>query len=92
VRLHLERLVELEYLELRHGRLGSSFVYELMIDAAAPEAVAHIGLLDVEELRKRHGYDAKVAGFAAGVAGQNGRVAGGGATPPPPATALRAVV
>ena len=32
VRAHLERLIELEYLELRHGRLGSSFVYELMID------------------------------------------------------------
>jgi len=84
VRLHLERLVELEYLELRHGRLGSSFVYELMIDANAPEAVAHIGLIDVAELRKTYGYDAKVAGFAPGVAGQKGEVAGGGKTTPPP--------
>ncbi len=84
VRLHLERLVELEYLELRHGRLGSSFVYELMIDAATPEAVAHIGLIDVAELRKKHPYDGKVAGFLQGVAGQRGEVAGGGQTPPPP--------
>jgi hypothetical protein len=84
VRLHLERLVELEYLELRHGHLGSSFVYELMIDANAPEAVAHIGLIDVETLRKKYNYEGKVAGFDPGVAGQNGEVAGGGKTPPPP--------
>ena len=84
VRTHLERLVELEYLELRHGRLGSSFVYELMIDAETPETVAHIGLLDVETLRKKYGYGAKVADFAPGVAGQNREVAGGGKTPPPP--------
>jgi hypothetical protein len=90
VRVHLERLVELEYLELRHGRLGSSFVYELMLDANTPEAVAHIGLIDVETLRGGatlpHGYGAKVAGFAVGVAGQNGRVAGGGAMLPPSLT------
>jgi len=83
VRVHLERLVELEYLELRHGRLGSSFVYELMLDAAAPEAALHIGLIDVETLRRAHGYGGKVAGFRPGVAGQNGGVAGGGQTPPP---------
>jgi hypothetical protein len=90
VRVHLERLVELEYLELRHGRLGSSFVYELMLDANTPEAVAHIGLIDVETLRGGatlpHAYGAKVAGFALGVAGQNGRVAGGGAMLPPALT------
>jgi len=83
VRAHLDRLTELEYLEMRHGRLGSSFVYELMIDAATPEAVAHIGLIDIAELRKKHAYGDRVAGFDPGVAGQNGRVAGGGETPPP---------
>ena len=98
VRLHLERLVELEILELRHGRLGGSFVYELMIDADAPEHVAHIRLIDVETLRGRvgedhaqngggalpHGYGAGVAGFGPGVAGETGEVAEGGGTPPPP--------
>jgi hypothetical protein len=83
VRVHLERLVELEYLELRHSRLGSSFVYELMLDAAAPEAALHIGLIDVETLRRAHGYGGKVAGFGPGVAGKNGGVAGGGQTLPP---------
>jgi len=83
VRVHLERLVELEYLELRHGKLGGGFVYELMIDAHAPAHVAHIGLIDVEELRKKYAYGAGVAGFGEGVAGQNGGLAGGGETPPP---------
>jgi DNA primase len=82
VRAHLERLIELEYLELRHGRLGSSFVYELMVNPEAPEDVAHIGLIDVADLR--HAYDGRVAGFEVGVAGQTGGVAGGGETPPPP--------
>ena len=33
VRVHLERLVELEYLAIRHGRLGSQFVYEMLLRA-----------------------------------------------------------
>ena len=84
VRLHLDRLVELEILELRHGRLGGSFVYELMIDADAPEHVAHIRLIDVETLRTACNYGAGVAVFKPGVAGQNGEVAEGDGTPPPP--------
>jgi hypothetical protein len=67
VRTHLERLIELEYLELRHGRLGSSFVYELMMDADTPEAVAHIGLIDVAELKNSMptaaGWRAKTGGW-----------------------------
>jgi DNA primase catalytic core len=84
VRVHLERLVELEYLELRHGRLGSSFVYELMIDAEAPQHVAHIGLIDVGELKKKYDYGREVAGFKPRVAAQMPEVAAGGETPPPP--------
>jgi DNA primase len=76
VRVHLERLVELDYLELRHGRLGSSFVYELMIDAGTPEAAAHISLIDVDILRPGHGYEGRVAG-------QTRVVAEGGEIPPP---------
>jgi DNA primase len=77
VRVHLERLVELEYLELRHGRLGGGFVYELMIDADAPAHVAHIGLIDVEKLRAACAYGDGVAGFGAGGGGPNGRGGGG---------------
>jgi DNA primase catalytic core len=78
VRVHLERLVELEYLAIRCGRMGGPFQYELLIEIDAPENIAHIGFIDVEELRKNHTY-------AAEVAGQNGVVAGDGKTAPPPA-------
>ena len=78
VRVHLERLVELEYLAIRCGRMGGPFQYELLIEIDAPENIAHIGFIDVEELRKNHTYTAEVAG-------QNGVVAGDGKTTPPPA-------
>ena len=78
VRVHLERLVELEYLAIKCGRMGGPFQYELLIEIDAPENVAHIGLIDVEELRKSHTY-------AVEVAGQNGQVAGDDKTAPPPA-------
>ena len=81
VRVHLERLVELEYLAVRHGRLGSQFVYEILFDLDVPEAVAHVGLLDVGQLRRN------LAGLKPGVAGQNGHLAGGDETPPPPVSA-----
>jgi len=92
VRVHLERLVELEYLAVRHGRLGSQFVYEVLFDLDTPEAVAHVGLLDVAKLN--HNYTANLTGFAGRVAGRNGHLAGGGGTPPPPvpANADRALV
>jgi DNA primase len=97
VRVHLERLVELEYLAIRHGRLGSQFVYEALFDTTTPEAIAHIGLIDVAKLR--HGYEspmaggaATLAGFEPGVAGQNGHLAGGGETPPPPESATPALL
>ena len=86
MRVHLERLVELECLAIRHGRLGSQFVYELLLDLDAPEAVAHVGLIDVKVLA--HGYKTNLAGFEEGVAGQNGNLAGGGKTGPPPLAPL----
>ncbi|MGH7337137.1 MAG: DNA primase, partial [Myxococcota bacterium] len=52
LRVHLERLVEQEYLGTRCGRFGSLYVYELLIDADAPAHVAHIKLIDVEKLRR----------------------------------------
>jgi len=84
VRVHLERLVELECLALRHGRFGSPFVYECLLDVDAPEAAAHIGLIDVEQLKLA--YNGRVAGLEPGVAGQNGHLAGDGETVPPPAS------
>ena len=79
VRVHLDRLLELDYLELRHGRLGSSFLYELMLDLKQPDQMAHISLIDVATLRVNHAYDAQVAG-------ERGEVAVGGETHPLPLT------
>jgi DNA primase catalytic core len=96
VRVHLERLVELEYLAVRHGRLGSQFVYEALFDLDAPEALAHVGLIDVETLRQTttspsaHNYKTNLAGFSPGVAGQNGHLAWGGRTDLPPASVAAA--
>jgi DNA primase len=78
VRVHLERLVELESLAVRHGRLGSQFVYEVLFDLDAPEAVAHVGLLDVAKLSHH---------YTANLAGRNGHLTAGGGTPPPPVSA-----
>ncbi len=85
VRVHLERLVDLEYLAVQHGRFGSQFVYEILFDLDAPEAVAHVGLIEIAKLR--HDYKTNLTGFCRGVAGQNGHLAGGGETPPPPVLA-----
>ena len=78
VRVHLERLVDLEYLAIRHGRIGSQFVYEVLFELDTPETVAHVGLIDVAQLRRN------LTGLGAGVAGQNGHLAGGDEMPPPP--------
>jgi DNA primase len=88
VSVHLERLVALEYLALRHGRLGSAFVYEILFDLDASETVAHVGLIDVSELQRKHGYETKLTAFSPGVSGQNGQVTGGDETAPTPLAPL----
>jgi len=90
VRVHLERLVELECLAIRHGRLGSQFVYEVMFDTDTPEAVAHVGLIEIAKLR--HDYKTNLTGFMPGVAGQNGHLTGGDEMPPPPESATPALL
>jgi len=57
VRVHLDRLVELEYLAARCGRMGSVFVYDLLIAEDAPLGVP---LIDVAALQRR--YDSNLAG------------------------------
>ncbi|WP_299945303.1 CHC2 zinc finger domain-containing protein [uncultured Microbulbifer sp.] len=53
VRVHLGRLVELEYVLAHHGRNGQRFVYELVLDGELETNQAQlIGLIDVEQLRK----------------------------------------
>jgi len=72
LRVHLERLIEQEYLGVRCGRTGSQFVYELLIDADANPQTAHIALIDVETLRKKYAYDSHLAGETGNLAGGDG--------------------
>lgn len=57
LRVHLDRLVEHECIGIRAGRMGSQFVYELLVDADAPDASARVPLIDIAQLRKMHDYD-----------------------------------
>jgi hypothetical protein len=51
-RIHLDRLVELEYVAVHRGGNGTGFVYELAYDGKATDGAPHLtGLLDVEALR-----------------------------------------
>ena len=78
LRVHLDRLVEQEYLGTRQGRFGSLYVYELLIDADAPAHVAHIKLIDLGALRGVP----NLADLPADLAGQKGNLAGGDGLPP----------
>ena len=71
LRIHLERLIEQEYVAVHSGRMGSQFVYELLIDLDAPEHTAHVPLLDVATL-KTHAYKVNLAGLEANLAGGDG--------------------
>lgn len=54
LRLHLERLVDLDYLLVHRGQRGQSFVYELLFDGQADSAAPQLaGLLDIAALSSR---------------------------------------
>ena len=66
VRIHLERLRELEYVTLRVGGNGSAFKYELLTDYNEPPDINQVGLIDIQKLKVRHQPD-----------GKNGHLTGG---------------
>jgi hypothetical protein len=52
LRLHLERLVQMEYLLVHRGQRGQSFEYELLYDGSNRDEQAFVpGLIDVEALK-----------------------------------------
>jgi hypothetical protein len=76
LRLHLDRLVDLEYLLVHHGSRGQSFVYELLYDGRCKENKPFMmGLIEVEKL-ENHEYDLNLAGSGLNLAGQSGELAG----------------
>jgi len=73
LRLHLERLVALEYLLVHRGARGQSFVYELLYDGQGQDGRPFVpGLIDLERLR--------ATATTANLAGGNGEFAGQSAT------------
>ena len=72
LRVHLERLVQLEYLLVHRGLRGQSFVYELLFDGeAASEAPYLSGLIDVTTIASSRGSDPRFAGSTRGDGGPN---------------------
>jgi DNA primase len=52
LRLHLERLVEMDYLLVHRGQRGQSFVYELLFDGQVDDTAPQlVGLIDADSLR-----------------------------------------
>jgi DNA primase len=72
LRVHLERLVELEYLLVHRGMRGQSFVYELLFDGPAASEAPHLsGLIDVTTMVSSRGSTPKFAGSTRGDRGAN---------------------
>ena len=67
LRVHLERLVELEYLLVHRGMRGQSFVYELLFDGPAASEAPHLsGLIDVATMASSRGSGPHLRGVNAG--------------------------
>ena len=70
VRVHLDRLVEMEYALIHRGGRGQSFVYELLYSGEGQTGAPFLlGLLDVATLRQPPPYAPKGAGSESQVAG-----------------------
>jgi DNA primase len=87
LRVHLERLVTLEYLLVHRGQRGQSFVYELRYDGDGTAAAHLSGLIDVTTMTTSRGPEAENAGPTRPGRGVN---APPSRTPENPATPQRA--
>ena len=84
LKIHLARLVELEYVLVHRGGRGQSFEYELLYDGTTEAEERRVsGLIDVEALR--HRYDAQRSGVSESRSGSGRAEVGGqtGGSPPP---------
>jgi DNA primase catalytic core len=79
LRVHLNRLVELEYLLVHRGMRGQSFVYELLFDGAVASEAPHLsGLIDTTTMASSRGSAPLIA---PSTRGQNGPNAGTSRSP-----------
>jgi hypothetical protein len=77
LRVHLARLLELEYLVAHHGRRGCTYDYEVLYDGRGQDGAPVLaGLIDVDQLRSRHCDDANLAGSEGQLAGPQTELAG----------------
>ncbi len=74
LKIHLGRLVELEYLLVHRGGRGQSFEYELLYDGSGDDVRHLSGLIDIETLLVAHAYDGERSG-------QNAERSGSGRPP-----------
>jgi hypothetical protein len=76
LRLHLDRLVEMDYLLVHRGQRGQSFVYELLFDGRVDDTAPQlVGLIDAETLRDTDTLQGS-RGESAGSRGAQGEFAG----------------
>lgn len=81
LKIHLQRLAELEYVLVHRADHGQGFVYELVYDGGGKDGGRFLsGLLDAEKLRAVQGYDAQRSG-------PNGERSGAGRPPVGPRSA-----
>jgi hypothetical protein len=77
VAIHLERLVELEYLIVHHGGRGQQFVYELLFNDSVDGQAQLAGLAEIETLRRADAATiANLPGSAADLPGQKANLPG----------------
>ena len=80
VRVHLERLVDMEYVLVHRGLRGQCFVYELLYNGEGKDGKPFVlGLINLEKLKEKTNscnYVPKVADFSPGVAESNEKLAG----------------
>jgi hypothetical protein len=76
LKIHLQRLVELEYLLIHRGTRGNSFCYELLYDGQGKAGQPFLpGLIDVAQLK--HNYDTNRSGQNANRSGSGRPPVGG---------------
>jgi len=72
LRVHLERLTQLEYVLVHRGMRGQSFVYELLFDGPAASEAPHLsGLIDVSTMTSLRGSEGYLAGSTREYRGPN---------------------
>jgi DNA primase catalytic core len=81
LKIHCQRLEEMEYLLVHRGGRGQSFVYELLYDKTDEDNSKHLmGLIDIQKLKYDVKKSAQIDNWSASSRGQIGPKSGGSRT------------